>query len=242
METTNDRDKSIAAGFLIYHPSITNVPVHDGVKCYAYEDVVNIMGEFADQQNQKPGEALRISKEKIEDLQNRFNACKEDHHKVCLENDLLQNKYDTILLEKQQAEQIIISDQAKIEALEHLLRFPTNYPIHDILGHLVKATDILLIDKGWDGNTYEEMQQCSEIAKQIIIDVNEFILSGKGLDLIYCKLQRLQSALKMNSEQIIGRIRERHKELNNYEFDYKSFYNGWMEGRVDLLFALIEIK
>lgn len=200
-------DKSIAAGFLIYHPTIKSVP---GLKCYAYEDVVNIMGEFADQYVRK--------------------------------NELLQNKYDSLLLEKQQAEQIIVADQAKIEALEELLGFTTNWPLHNLLGQLVKATDILLIDKGYDGNTYEEMQACSEIAKKLIVDINEFILSGKGTDLIYSQLQRLQSALKMDSEQIIGRVRERHKELNNYEFDYKSFYNGWMEGRVDLLFALKEIK
>ena len=39
----------------------------------------------------------------------------------------------------------------------------------------------------------------------------------------------------MNSQEIIGRVRDRFKELEHKEWDYRSFYNGWLEGRVDLL-------
>ena len=44
----------------------------------------------------------------------------------------------------------------------------------------------------------------------------------------------------MNSTEIIGRSRERFEELNNYEFEWRSFYNGWLEGRFDMLRMLNE--
>lgn len=40
--------------------------------------------------------------------------------------------------------------------------------------------------------------------------------------------------LELNSTQIIGDVHGRYKELSDYNFDWKSFYNGWIEGRVKL--------
>lgn len=52
-----------------------------------------------------------------------------------------------------------------------LLSYP--WPLKDVLRQLVKATDILLKDKSYDGNSYEEIQTCSEIAKNLIIKISK---------------------------------------------------------------------
>jgi hypothetical protein len=41
--------------------------------------------------------------------------------------------------------------------------------------------------------------------------------------------------IEWTSEAIIGRVRDRHKELKAKGWDYSAFYNGWLEGRVDML-------
>jgi hypothetical protein len=38
-----------------------------------------------------------------------------------------------------------------------------------------------------------------------------------------------------DSERMIGRVKERFKELEEKEWDWRSFYNGWLEGRSDML-------
>jgi len=38
----------------------------------------------------------------------------------------------------------------------------------------------------------------------------------------------------MSSEELIGKCRQRFKELALKEYDWVSFYNGWLEGRMDL--------
>lgn len=38
----------------------------------------------------------------------------------------------------------------------------------------------------------------------------------------------------MNSTELIGRARDRWQEIDNKDLDWKSFYNGWLEGRIDL--------
>ena len=39
----------------------------------------------------------------------------------------------------------------------------------------------------------------------------------------------------MTGEQLIGRARERWNEIDNEGLDWKSFVNGWLEGRLDLI-------
>jgi len=39
----------------------------------------------------------------------------------------------------------------------------------------------------------------------------------------------------MNSTEMIGWVQERFKELSHHKFDWRSFYNGWLEGRADML-------
>ena len=37
------------------------------------------------------------------------------------------------------------------------------------------------------------------------------------------------------SKGVIGFAKERFKQLKHKEWDWRSFYNGWLEGRVDML-------
>ena len=39
----------------------------------------------------------------------------------------------------------------------------------------------------------------------------------------------------MTSQELIGKCRQRFKELALKEYDWVSFYNGWLEGRMDLM-------
>jgi hypothetical protein len=38
-----------------------------------------------------------------------------------------------------------------------------------------------------------------------------------------------------NSDQLIGKSYERFQCLEHYGFDWRSFYNGWLEGRIDII-------
>ena len=39
----------------------------------------------------------------------------------------------------------------------------------------------------------------------------------------------------MTGEQLIGRARERWNEIDHEGLDWRSFVNGWLEGRLDLI-------
>jgi hypothetical protein len=42
---------------------------------------------------------------------------------------------------------------------------------------------------------------------------------------------------KLNSDKLIGDVQVHFKNLSEYKFDWKSFYNGWIEGRAQLVFG-----
>ena len=42
----------------------------------------------------------------------------------------------------------------------------------------------------------------------------------------------------MTGEQLIGRAREKWNEIDHEDLDWKSFVNGWLEGRLDLIDTL----
>lgn len=42
---------------------------------------------------------------------------------------------------------------------------------------------------------------------------------------------------KIGSKEIIGNVQQHFKNLSDYKFDWKSFYNGWIEGRTQLVFG-----
>lgn len=44
----------------------------------------------------------------------------------------------------------------------------------------------------------------------------------------------------MTGEEAIGRARERWEEIDNEGLDWRSFANGWLEGRIDLIKQLDE--
>lgn len=49
-------------------------------------------------------------------------------------------------------------------------------------------------------------------------------------------------ALEWDSYRLIGRVRERFKELEAKGWDWRSFYNGWLEGRADMYGEIKGIK
>lgn len=53
-------------------------------------------------------------------------------------------------------------------------------------------------------------------------------MTQKIVDTIYIELM-------MTGEELIGRARERWNEIDNEGLDWKSFFNGWLEGRLDLI-------
>ena len=50
---------------------------------------------------------------------------------------------------------------------------------------------------------------------------------------------RIISKLSISSENIILGVHERFKELESYQFDWRSFYHGWLEGRTDFCYGYI---
>lgn len=44
-----------------------------------------------------------------------------------------------------------------------------------------------------------------------------------------------QDEIKWGSKELIGRSRECFEELIHKQWDWRSFYNGWIEGRGDML-------
>jgi hypothetical protein len=44
----------------------------------------------------------------------------------------------------------------------------------------------------------------------------------------------------MTGEELVGRARERWEEIDNEGLDWRSFANGWLEGRIDLMKELDE--
>ena len=45
---------------------------------------------------------------------------------------------------------------------------------------------------------------------------------------------------KMTAEEAMNRARERWEEIDNEGLDWRSFANGWLEGRIDLMKELDE--
>lgn len=44
------------------------------------------------------------------------------------------------------------------------------------------------------------------------------------------------------SREIIGEVKERFAELKHKEWDWQSFYNGWLEGRTRMLIDIVDRK
>ena len=61
--------------------------------------------------------------------------------------------------------------EEKLELAMKVYRMSEPWCLEAVLKQLVKATDILLKEKGYDGNTYEEMEHCSKIGKELIEEI-----------------------------------------------------------------------
>jgi len=44
----------------------------------------------------------------------------------------------------------------------------------------------------------------------------------------------------MNSTELIGRARDRWNEIDHEDLDWFSFFNGWLEGRADIVYRKTE--
>ncbi len=56
-------------------------------------------------------------------------------------------------------------------------------------------------------------------------------------------LKKDMASNKPNSTELIGNVHEHFEQLKEYNFDWKSFYNGWIEGRTQMVFgALAQTK
>ncbi len=46
----------------------------------------------------------------------------------------------------------------------------------------------------------------------------------------------------LSGEKLIGQARERWEEIDNEGLDWRSFANGWLEGRIDLMSSKLTKK
>jgi hypothetical protein len=60
-------------------------------------------------------------------------------------------------------------------------------------------------------------------------------------EIINNQLKQSEENIEWDSERIIGRVKERFKELEEKKWDWRSFYNGWLEGRADMLMQIKKI-
>lgn len=47
--------------------------------------------------------------------------------------------------------------------------------------------------------------------------------------------ERAEKVQQWDSERMVGRVKDRFKELEEKNHEWRSFYNGWLEGRYDML-------
>lgn len=70
-------------------------------------------------------------------------------------------------------------------------------------------------------------------------DDSDKVLTNRGRDILenfeYCRDEN--GNLMVNGKQLIGRAREKWNEIDHEGLDWKSFVNGWLEGRLDLINA-----
>ena len=56
------------------------------------------------------------------------------------------------------------------------------------------------------------------------------------------RYMQLRNIIIGDSTHMIGKVRDRYKELERKEYDWKSFYNGWLEGRSDFFQKIIQFE
>ena len=75
--------------------------------------------------------------------------------------------------------------------------------------------------------------------KDIANDAAEYLhdkLKEAGIEYVLCEEEKeVNKEPEWDSERLIGRVKDRFKELEAKQWDWRSFYNGWLEGRSDML-------
>ena len=56
------------------------------------------------------------------------------------------------------------------------------------------------------------------------------------------KYKAMRDVCIMDSTKTIGCVRDVYKDLEHKEFEWRSFYNGWLEGRVDIYRKALDVK
>ena len=71
-------------------------------------------------------------------------------------------------------------------------------------------------------------------------DDSDRVLTDRGIEILEAggiEILEAESRVLVNGEELIGRARERWEEIDHEGLDWKSFVNGWLEGRLDLIDA-----
>jgi len=109
---------------------------------------------------------------------------------------------------------------------------------------LVRRSDAILMIGKWQlsPGALKEMKLAQELGKEIyLLDADGIPPVEKEGTVAPATPQAGQGGPDvtipiggMNSTQMIGRVESRWNELRRYGFEWRSFYNGWIEGRADL--------
>lgn len=78
----------------------------------------------------------------------------------------------------------------------------------------------------------------SSIWDTFLKDDSDKVLTNRGREILenfeYYEIDE-NNHIKVNGEQLIGRARECWNEIDHEGLDWRSFVNGWLEGRIDLI-------
>jgi hypothetical protein len=112
------------------------------------------------------------------------------------------------------------NDEEKL--LSQILRLDQAYNLQDVLKYLTTATDKLLIDKGYDGHDYEEMQHCSGYGKGVMEAINNYLRFKNNLPFVIPGWwvvidNKNPNTFPKDGEKVIG-------ELEHWESKNKRYY------------------
>jgi hypothetical protein len=70
-------------------------------------------------------------------------------------------------------------------------------------------------------------------AKRVVVE--NILIAYDQMVSIITKAAPTGAAVELDSIRMVGRAKERFKELEEKEWEWRSFYGGWLEGRADML-------
>lgn len=69
----------------------------------------------------------------------------------------------------------------------------------------------------------------------ILLDEDEYHFTPKELQAIIDEACKEQRSLKYDSKGIIGDVHNSFDDLKHKHYDWSSYYNGWLNGRAEML-------